>query len=217
MVETKRRSADVAVLAGVLAGLLAAWVAIGPREHAPVTVARQADGLTFAPGVAPGDRRWILAAIGQVRPEAQRLIDAVAGRTDVTVFDAPGAWLLGQAHRGQERYTIRFNVARLDGWRVADRTAVVVHELGHVIDFALVPDDLRDRLAAQVPRTGTCLQGFRGDCASAQERFADTFAKWALRGAMSATGAGYGIPAPPSLEDWGAPLGALAAELEAKR
>jgi hypothetical protein len=36
-----------------------------------------------------------------------------------------------------------------------------------------------------------------------------------LRGAVSVTGAGYSIPMPASLEDWGAPLGLLAAHLQA--
>ena len=90
----------------------------------------------------------------------------------------------------------------------------MIHELGHVVDYALVPDALRDRLAAAVPRTGACPEGVRADCAQAQERFADTFAKWALRGAVSAVGAGYSLPAPASLEDWGAPLAELAVELE---
>ena len=54
----------------------------------------------------------------------------------------------------------------------------------------------------------------RADCAPDQERFADTFAKWALRGAVSITGAGYNLPAPASLEDWGAPLSSLAIELD---
>ena len=65
-----------------------------------------------------------------------------------------------------------------------------------------------------MPTSGVCPQGIRGDCAQAQERFADTFAKWALRGAVSITGAGYSLAAPASLEDWGAPLARLAIELD---
>ena len=45
---------------------------------------------------------------------------------------------------------------------------------------------------------------------------ADTFAKWALRGRISLAGSGYGIPAPASIEDWGRPLGLLAAQLNAR-
>jgi len=109
---------------------------------------------------------------------------------------------------------VRLNLARLDGERRTDRSAVTIHELGHVVDFALVPDDLRDRLAAQVPRSGACPAGIADDCARSPERFADTFAKWALRGELSLAGAGYGLPAPASLEEWGAPLAKLAVDLE---
>jgi hypothetical protein len=61
-------------------------------------------------------------------------------------------------------------------------------------------------------RGGVCPRGILADCAGPQERFADTFAKWALRGKMSLVGAGYSLAAPPSLEDWGAPLARLAVE-----
>ena len=56
-----------------------------------------------------------------------------------------------------------------------------------------------------------------GACAEPAERFADTFAKWALRGGVSAVGAGYEVANPPSLEDWGAPLSALSVSLAARR
>ena len=55
-----------------------------------------------------------------------------------------------------------------------------------------------------------------GACTAVEERFADTFAKWALRGRISLAGSGYGIPAPASIEDWGPPLGLLAAQLSAR-
>ena len=83
--------------------------------------------------------------------------------------------------------------------------------LGHVIDFALVPAATNTRLDAQVPRGAPC--GAAIDCDLLEERFADTFAKWALNGAVSAVGAGYGIPAPASIEDWGAPLAELSFRL----
>ena len=90
----------------------------------------------------------------------------------------------------------------------------MIHELGHIVDFALVPDDLRDRLAFGVPNTGVCLDQTFADCAQTKEKFADTFAKWALRGNVSMVGAGYSLPSPASLEDWGTPLSALAIQLE---
>jgi hypothetical protein len=108
---------------------------------------------------------------------------------------------------------VRLNVARLNGSRQIDRDSVTLHELGHVVDHAILDDTVRNRLADQVPHPGVC-DGKLANCASPEERFADTFAKWALRGAVSLTGAGYNLPAPASLEDWGAPLSALAIELE---
>jgi hypothetical protein len=114
------------------------------------------------------------------------------------------------------RYVVELNLSFLNSQRGAGiRDDVVLHELGHVVDFTEVPDDIVARLAAEVPVTGTCRTPDSGDCTNPRERFADTFAKWALRGAVSVAGAGYSIPTPPSLEDWGAPLGTLAAQLQA--
>ena len=99
-----------------------------------------------------------------------------------------------------------------------DRPSTVLHELGHVVDIALVPDRLLD--ASSTPgsrapaRCGQSVIGVgNGACTEPAERFADTFAKWALRGGVSAVGAGYGVATPASLEDWGAPLGRLANSL----
>jgi hypothetical protein len=50
-----------------------------------------------------------------------------------------------------------------------------------------------------------------------EERFADTFAKWALRGAVSGVGSGYSLATPVSLETWGEPLGLLAIQVWAKQ
>jgi hypothetical protein len=56
-----------------------------------------------------------------------------------------------------------------------------------------------------------------GDCTAPEERFADTFAKWALRGEVSVIGSGYAVMSPTSLESWGAPLGLLAAQQSVSR
>jgi hypothetical protein len=211
----------IAVLA--LCGLAALGAVLQVhRPQAEAATTRTVDdrerGLTFAPEVPLADRQWVLAAIEKARPEAARLIDEVDGLVRVTAFREPDDWWLGWAQTvGPKRYQLSLNLARLDGERQIDRDTVVLHELGHVVDFALVPDALRDTLAAGVPSTGVCLEARRGDCAQNQEKFADTFAKWALRGAVSIVGAGYNLPAPASLEDWGAPLSALAVRLEVAR
>ena len=88
-----------------------------------------------------------------------------------------------------------------------------------MIDYQLVPDELVQQLDQGIPRVGTCQPAAElpvGACTVIEERFADTFAKWALRGRFSLAGSGYGIPAPASLEDWGAPLGRLAIQLNVR-
>jgi hypothetical protein len=195
-------------------GALTAY-AMRPDGRPVALAATPAGGLTFAPEFPEADRQWVHAAIAAARPEARQLIDHIGGRTRVVPFYAPDGYWLGVALTlPGGGYEVRLNLARLDGEREIDRSAVTLHELGHVVDFALVPDALRDQLAAQVPRSGACPRGIRADCAGVEERFADTFAKWALRGEMSIVGAGYALAAPASLEDWGAPLARLAVELE---
>jgi hypothetical protein len=211
-------SSRIAVPAVCGLALLGAIVQVH-RPQAEAATARTAEerdrGLTFAPEVSPADRQWILAAVAKARPEAARLIDEIDGLVRITTFREPHAWLLGRAQTvGRKRYEITFNVARLDGTRRIDRDTIAIHELGHIVDFALVSDDLRDRLADAVPSAGACLDHTFADCAHSKEKFADTFAKWALRGSVSMVGAGYGLPSPASLEDWGAPLSALAVQLE---
>jgi hypothetical protein len=170
-------------------------------------------GLRFDPSVPASDRAWILGAVAAARPEAQRLIAEVDGlvtvQTHRNLEDA-----IGYAEPGPDGAIVSFDTAQLNGDRALDRNVVVLHELGHVIDFVLVPDELVARLDAGIPR-GQCrsTSDHIGACTAPAERFADTFAKWALHGAVSMAGSGYGIPTPPSLEDWGTPLGLMAAKL----
>jgi hypothetical protein len=177
-----------------------------------VTDSARAAGLRFAAGVTPGQREWIEAGIARARPEAARLIAEVDGLVTIRTYAENGE-TLGVTRSGERGFAVDFNVARLDRDRAMDRATVVLHELGHVIDFALVPEALNDRLDEQIPRGGPC--GLAIDCDRVEERFADTFAKWALRGAVAEIGAGYGIAMPASLEDWGAPLAQLSYELPA--
>jgi hypothetical protein len=195
-------------------------------EGAPeITPTIRAAGLQFDAGVAPADQAWIRAAIASARPEAQRLIDEVDGLVTVrTDLNAPGViyggseQAIGLAHIAGGTAEIVLDVRRLDGDRALDRNVVVLHELGHIVDYVLVDDALVQQLDAGIPPAGACTVPSEdyGACTSVPERFADTFAKWALRGRFSLAGSGYGIPTPPSLEDWGMPLGRLALELDAK-
>jgi hypothetical protein len=169
-------------------------------------------GLRFTAGVTPAQREWVLAAIAAARPEAARLIAEVDGLVTVGTYLENGE-TLAVTSSGPRGFAVDLNVARLDRDRAMDRSSVVLHELGHVIDFALVSKELNGRLDEQIPRGGPC--GIAIDCDRIEERFADTFAKWALRGAVAEIGAGYGIAMPASLEGWGAPLAQLAHRLPA--
>jgi hypothetical protein len=177
-----------------------------------ITDDARAAAMTFGPAVAPRDQAWILAAVARARPEAARLVAEVDGLVQVGTFSAPGQ-VLGVARSHERGFTVDLNVGMLNGERVRDRATVVLHELGHVIDFALIPSALNATLDAQIPHGGHC--GAAIDCERPEERFADTFAKWALNGGVSELGAGYGIPVPASIEDWGTPLGRLAYTLPA--
>ena len=195
--------------------LALALTGCGGQEEPPIAPEVRAASLRFAPEVAEKDRQWILAAIDQARPEARQLIDDVDGMVTITTWQNPrdrAAGLMTAERAGA--YTVSLNLGFLNADRKMDREKTVLHELGHVVDHALVPPELRDQLAASLPSIGGCASELTGDCTAPAERFADTFAKWALRGAVSVYGAGYGVATPASLEDWGAPLGDLAIEIE---
>jgi hypothetical protein len=202
----------VPMLAACAAAVAAAGC--GRDEHA---IDRQvkAASFTFDASVGPRDQEWILGAVAKVRPEARQLIEDVDGMVTVSTYSEPSGRAVGTTQQlAPGRFQVRLNLAYLDGDRKADRDSTVVHELGHVIDFALMPAGMREELAGQLPSSGTCFTADTGDCTAPEERFADTFAKWALRGAVSAAGAGYSTLSPASLESWGAPLANLAIEVE---
>ena len=185
-----------------------------------ITAAERDAGAGYADAVPAADRAWIEAAIASARPEAQRLIAEVDGLVEYQVHrgDPLGVTRSIVSPDGAS-FVISFDVAALDGDRRQDRAVTVLHEYGHAVDLALVPPRTDDALEAAIPRTGRCGSyggALTGSCAEAPERFADTFAKWALRGNVSAVGAGYDVANPPSLEDWGAPLSKLAIELAAR-
>jgi hypothetical protein len=178
----------------------------------------RARALRFAPTVTAGDRAWILAAIASARPEAQTLIGEIDGlveiRTDLAVENA-----IGLAEMSSGQAVVSFDVQALNGERAIDRNVVVLHELGHVVDYLLVSEALLTQLDAGIPTVGTCESPSAeptGACSAVEERFADTFAKWALGGRVSLAGSGYCIQTPASIEVWGQPVGMLAAEATIK-
>jgi len=212
----------IVIVAWVVVALVAVRVwpdagaaASGANE---ISAETRAATLRFAPEVKPRDRAWILAAIGKARPEAQRLIAEIDGLVEVRT-DLPRGDAIGLARMTLDEAVVSFDARSLNSDRAFDRDVVVLHELGHVVDFQIVDDELIQQLDQTIPRVGSCGDSEllpTGACTATEERFADTFAKWALRGRISLAGAGYGIPAPASIEDWGRPLGLLAAQLNAR-
>ena len=208
----------VCAAAALLAARVQGGAGLAATGGPEIDAETRAAALSFAPGVKPRDRAWILAAVATARPEAQRLIAEVDGLIEIRT-DLPQGEAIGLAEMRPGQSVVSFDVRTLNGERAFDRNVVVLHELGHVIDYQLVSDELVQQLDQQIPRVGDCGGATllpTGACTAVQERFADTFAKWALRGRISLAGSGYGIPAPSSIEDWGAPLGLLAAKLNAR-
>ena len=122
----------------------------------PVTRAARA----FAsPDVAPADRQAFLDAVAAARPEARRLIGLVDGLVYVRIGPTvPGAiGLTGTASpvTGSPSSSV-WSLARY-GPRGVERT--VLHELGHVVDHALLTDDVAAALDAGIPAGWGCEDG----------------------------------------------------------
>jgi hypothetical protein len=213
-----RRWLTPALIAGIVVlGLLAggrqrfAPPAQGSEGDVSISAAQRRATFTFDASVAPVDREVVLGAVSRARPEARRLIGIVDGLVTIHVVPTPqGA--AGVTHfDGRDHFDVDLDlgdVARMLGRQGTDR--LVLHELGHVIDYALTPADLDRRLDAEIPAGFGCDYGETGGCAPQRERFAETFAKWAMDDiGATALGLGYKVPPPPSLDAWGAPLAAL--------
>lgn len=205
----------------VLALVAGALVAVGgalrpeagpPAGGAPVLTdgARRAT-FAFDPAMAPADRDALTAAVAAARPEARRLVALVDGLVDLRVGPA-GPTALGVTRIGGPRYDVTIDLARTlaaTGSRGVGR--VVLHELGHVLDDAVLPVDLVTALDAAIPRGWGCDGGRAGACADREERFAETFAKWATGDIGVSLPVGYKVPPPSvSLDAWGEPLAAFA-------
>jgi hypothetical protein len=170
-------------------------------------------GLRFDASVAAADRTAVLAAIAAAQPAARRLVGLVDGLVEVGV-GRPGGQAVGLTETEDSGYRVILDldlVSARYGERGIER--VVLHELGHVVDHALVSDALLAQLDAGIPTGWGCDEGTMGACADREERFAETFAKWALGDIGVNLELGYKVPPPAlSLEAWGAPLAQLAAD-----
>jgi hypothetical protein len=208
--------ARLAVLAALVVGLVAG--ASAARRHtAPartgLTSAQKAAGLTYDASVDPTSRAAIETAITSARPEARRLIDAVDGATVVKVAQPEGN-SLGTTQWMGDHYEIVLNLGQTQRDAGARGiTRLVLHELGHAVDHALVPAVLAQQLDRQIPAGAPCAAGSHlASCAPREERFAETFAKWAMGNDLGANlYIGYAVPPPSvSFETWAAPLSELA-------
>src|SRR5947208_3274684 len=198
----------VLALVAIASGVAVAAPHLRHRSPPPSEVA----GARYRLDRAPADRQAFAAAVADARPEARALIALVDGLVDVHVATT-GGQSLGVTSETPNGYDLTVDLARVSamyGRRGIDR--VVLHELGHVVDFALVPDDVTGPLDAEIPRGWGCEDGTTGACASREERFAETFAKWATGDPGADLHIGYKVPPPSvSLETWGQPLAQLAA------
>lgn len=171
-------------------------------------------GPRFAAGVHPQDQAVILAAITSARPEAQRLIGAVDGLVDFEVGEAEeGAVGSTYFGGGSERYRIVLELGPIHanfGQRGVNR--LVLHELAHVVDRAILPAELDRLLDRGMQHRGPgCMTGTEPDCPPREECFAESFAKWATGDIGLALPIGYSVPPPePTPQRWGEPLAELA-------
>jgi hypothetical protein len=220
----------LAVVAGLVVVLLASP---GPRATRPPAILAKPDGaryrltedaarrasapvlpaprpLQFGPMTAPADSEAVLAAVAAGRPEARRLIGLVAGITTITVGSVGHGIAGGARPLPGGRYEVRLDLSGVNARHGARGIARVTwHELAHVVDDALVTGVLERTLDAAVPRGWGCDQGGSGACASREERFAESFAKWATGDIGVDVYLGYRVPPPHSVGTWGAPLAEL--------
>jgi hypothetical protein len=183
----------------------------GGRAVGEVSASERAATFSFDPSIAEADRAAIVRAVSDASPQAQALIGAVDGLVNVKVGALTGGTVgLTQSHGDRFDVTLDLGtVSREYGRRGIDR--LVQHELGHVVDFALVPDALDVQLDARIPQGYGCDDGDSGGCADRAERFAESFAKWASGDIGVDLYLGYKVPPPDDLANWGAPLAALVA------
>ena len=123
----------------------------------------------------------------------------------------PGA--IGLTEDGESGYRVTIDldlVIQRYGPAASHRT--VLHELGHVVDHALLDRRRRRRARRRHPRRMGLRRRELGRLRRREERFAESFAKWALDDIGVSLDIGYRVPPPAApLDVWGAPLARLAA------
>jgi hypothetical protein len=205
------------VVAPMVVAFAVATISAGSRSGVPVigrapeiSAAERDAGFTFGPSAGVYDRQLIEQAVAGADPRARALIARVDGITTIEIGQTVGA--SGITRGNGHRFEITFDLGSVQrdlGVRGVNR--LVLHELGHVVDGALVSEDLNARLDAAVPPGVPCQPGSRlGACAPQAERFAETFAKWAMHDIGVNLYIGYAVPPPADLDAWATPLAELA-------
>jgi hypothetical protein len=166
--------------------------------------------LHFVPSVAPSDQQVVRDAVAAARPEARRLVDLVAGLVTVSL-GSPGRGIAGETRATADGYDVELDLGPVyNGNGLPGVRRLVLHELAHVVDHALVPAAMERELDAATPVGFGCDDGgLSGGCAAREERFAESFAKWATGDIGVNIYLGYRVPPPTSLQHWGDPLAAL--------
>jgi hypothetical protein len=158
-------------------------------------------GWRFARSVTPRLRAALRAVVRGANPQARRLIGRIDGLATLAVSPAARASVASLSDM-----TVHYRRAHLTG-DPGVRRLIVLHEIGHLVDVALVDPGTRRALDRMVPAGNPCARhaGPRGEagCEPTAERFADTFAKWAAGTTFAGVPAGYAIRAPRSLGRWG--------------
>lgn len=180
------------------------------RAHAVLlSTAQRARSFRFAPGTTADAERIFLGAIASGRPEARRLVDLVDGLVTVHFERPADGRAIGLTQFAGKEYDVTIDLREvLSQYGLREANAVVMHELGHVIDIALVPDELVAELDRDIPIGENCRRDAPqiGACAPIEERFADSFSKWAMDDLGVNLASGYRILPPVPLESWGRPL-----------
>lgn len=205
-----------------IVALIAIGVAIATAGGSPVPLSAGGDSggaryasaadlppaapLRFSGALAPSDQQSVRQIIAEARPEARRLVELIAGLVTITV-GRPDARTAGSTGPTAAGYGVELDlggVYRSSGMRGLRR--LVLHELAHVIDHALVGSKLEAELDAATPPGFGCEDAMSGGCAAREERFAESFAKWATGDIGNDLYIGYRVPPPTSLSGWGDPL-----------
>jgi hypothetical protein len=165
----------------------------------------------FDPAVSPAHRAMVERALAAARPDARRVIDAVAPLATIRVGGA-GPEAAGVTADAGDHFDVLLDLDGVQATSGAPGVArLVLHELAHVVDRAVVTTDVARRLDAAIPRGFGCERGLGGACAAPEERFAESFAKWATGDIGTTVLLGYSVPPPVPLATWGRPLVPLVA------